>query len=172
MNYKYKANELLYQDEVRISLLLMAGRVIGLIFLKYLKAAISYYKETRVETYPFARAAVRETIYNTLIHCNWVDNIPIQIRIEENAMYISNSSLFPFGWTAETLMGLHSSKSFNSDIANVFYRACYIESWGREIQKICNAYKSLGADEPVYILHGEKYHCENLRSVKCHSVRF
>ena len=27
---------------------------------KYLKALISYHKETRVETYPFARDAVRE----------------------------------------------------------------------------------------------------------------
>ena len=145
----------MYQDEVHGSLLLMADRVIDLIYLKYLKAAISYYKETRVETYPFARDAVREAVYNALIHCNWADNIPIQIRIEEDVMYISNSSLLPFGWTAETLMGAHSSKPFNPDIANVFYRAGYIESWGRGIQKICDACKNLGADEPVYILHGE-----------------
>ncbi len=110
---------------------------------------------TRIETYPFARDAVREAVYNALIHCNWADNIPIQIRIEEDVMYISNSSLLPFGWTAETLMGAHSSKPFNPDIANVFYRAGYIESWGRGIQKICDACKSLGADEPVYVLHGE-----------------
>ena len=152
---KFEGSELLYQDEVHGSLLLMADRVIDLIYLKYLKAAISYYKETRVETYPFARDAVREAVYNALIHCNWADNIPIQIRIEEDVMYISNSSLLPFGWTAETLMGAHSSKPFNPDIANVFYRAGYIESWGRGIQKICDACKNLGADEPVYILHGE-----------------
>ena len=93
-----------------------------------------------------------EAVYNALIHCNWADDIPIQIRIEEGVMYISNSSLFPFGWTAETLMGLHSSKPFNPDIANVFFRAGYIESWGRGIQKICGACKNLGADELAYIL--------------------
>ena len=152
---KFEGSELLYQDEVHGSLLLMADRVIDLIYLKYLKAAISYYKETRVETYPFARDAVREAVYNALIHCNWADNIPIQIRIEEDVMYISNSSLLPFGWTEETLMGSHSSKPFNPDIANVFYRAGYIESWGRGIQKICDACKNLGADEPEYIVHGE-----------------
>ena len=92
---------------------------------------------------------------NALIHCNWADNIPIQIRIEDDVMYISNSSLLPFGWTAETLMGSHSSKPFNPDIANVFYRAGYIESWGRGIQKICDACKNIGADEPEYIVHGE-----------------
>jgi ATP-dependent DNA helicase RecG len=44
----------------------------------------------------------------------------------------------------------------------------YIESWGRGIQKICDACKNLGADEPVYIVHGEdimvKFHA--LQSAK------
>lgn len=151
---KFEGSDLLYQDEVRGSLLIIADRVIDLIYLKYLKAAISYHKETRVETYPFARDAVREAVFNALIHCNWADNIPIQIRIEEDVMYISNSSMLPFGWTVETLMHSHSSKPFNPDIARVFYRAGYIESWGRGIQKICDACKTLGADEPEYIVHG------------------
>ncbi len=146
----------------------MADRVIDLIYLKYLKAAVSYHKETRVETYPFARDAVREAVYNALIHCNWADNNPIQIRIEDDVMYISNSSLLPFGWTAETLLETHSSKPFNPDIARVFYRAGYIESWGRGIQKICDACKNLGADGPEYIVHGEdimvKFHA--LQSAK------
>jgi ATP-dependent DNA helicase RecG len=65
---KFEGSELLYQDEVHGSLIIMADRVIDLIYLKYLKAAISYYKETRVETYPFARDAVREAVFNALIH--------------------------------------------------------------------------------------------------------
>ena len=133
----------------------MADRVIDLIYLKYLKAAITYYKETRVETYPFARDAVREAVFNALIHCNWADNVPVQIRIEDDVMYISNCSMLPFGWTAETLLGSHSSKPYNPDIARVFYRAGYIESWGRGIQKIRDACKNLGTDEPEYMVHGE-----------------
>lgn len=34
-------------------------------------------------------------------------------------------------------------------------RAGFIESWGRGIQKICDACKNLGAEEPEYIVHGE-----------------
>lgn len=134
---------------------------------------IKDHKETRVETYPFARDAVREAVYNALIHCNWADNNPIQIRIEDDAMYISNSSLLPFGWTAQTLLETHSSKPFNPDIARVFYRAGYIESWGRGIQKICDACKNLGVDAPVYIVHGEdimvKFHA--LKSAKVPSSK-
>ena len=92
----------------------------------------------------------------------------IYIGKKDDGMYISNSCLLPFGWTAETLMGSHPSKPFNPDIANVFYRAGYIESWGRGIQKICGACKNIGADEPEYIVHGEdvmvKFHA--LQSAK------
>ena len=35
------------------------------------------------------------TIGNALIHCNWADSIPIQIRIEDEAMYISNCCILP-----------------------------------------------------------------------------
>lgn len=63
--------------------------------------------------------------------------------------------MLPFGWTAETLLGSHSSKPYNPDIARVFYRAGYIESWGRGIQKIRDACKHLRTDEPEYMVHGE-----------------
>lgn len=63
--------------------------------------------------------------------------------------------MLPFGLTAETLLGSHSSKPYNPDIARVFYRAGYIESWGHGIQKIRDACKNLGTDEPEYIVHGE-----------------
>lgn len=125
---RFEGSELLYQDEVHGSLLIMADRIIDLIYLKYLKATVSYFKETRVETYPYARDAVREAVFNALIHCNWADNVPIQIRIEDDAMFVSNCSMLPFGWTVETLLGSHTSKPYNPDIARVFYRAGYIES--------------------------------------------
>lgn len=125
-----------------------------LIYLKYLKAAISYYKETRVETYPFPRDGIREAVFNALIHCNWAESVPIQIRIEEDEMCISNCCILPFGWTAETLLSKHTSKPYNPDIANAFYRAGYIESWGRGIQKICDSCSSLGTRNPEYIVHG------------------
>lgn len=52
-------------------------------------------------------------------------------------------------------MSAHTSKLYNPDIARVFYRAGYIERWGRCIQKIRDTCKNLGADEPEYIVHRE-----------------
>lgn len=148
-------SDLQYQDVVEGSLILIADRVVELIYLKYLKAAISYDKEVRVETYPFAREAVREAVYNALIHCKWEDGIPVQIRIEDEAMYISNACVFPSDWTTENLMKTHNSRPYNPDLANTFFRAGYIEAWGRGIQKICEECEFIGAKTPEYTLLGD-----------------
>lgn len=148
-------SDLQYQDVVEGSLILIADRVVDLIYLKYLKAKITYENDVRVETYPFAREAVREAVYNALIHCKWEDGIPIQIRIEDKNMYISNACVFPNDWTTENLMRIHNSRPYNPDLAGTFYRAGYIEAWGRGIQKICEACEELGAPMPEYILIGD-----------------
>ena len=129
--------------------------MVELIYLKYLKASISYDKEVRVETYPYAREAVREAVYNALIHCKWEDGIPIQILIEDEAMYISNACVFPSDWTTENLMKTHNSRPYNPDLANTFFRAGYIESWGRGIQKICEECNLIGAKIPEYSILGD-----------------
>lgn len=147
-------SDLQYQDVVEGSLILVADRVVELIYLKYLKASISYDKEIRVETYPYAREAVREAVYNALIHCKWEDGIPIQIRIEEESMYISNACVFPSDWTTENLMKTHNSRPYNPDSANTFFRAGYIEAWGRGIQKICEECDLMGAKIPEYSILG------------------
>ena len=58
-------------------MILIADRVVDLIYLKYLKAKIPYENDVRVETYPFAIEVVREAVYNALIYCEWEDGVPI-----------------------------------------------------------------------------------------------
>lgn len=149
-----EGSDLQYQDILEGSLITTADRVIDLIFLKYLKAKITYVHDRRVETYPFAREAVREAVYNAIGHNCYMFGSPIQIRIEDEAMIISNRCILPEGWTVETLMGPHDSIPYNPDIANVFYRAGYIERWGRGIEKICDSCRELGAELPIYELRG------------------
>lgn len=158
--------DLQYQDVLEGSLITTADKVIDLIYLKYLKAKITYEHDRRMETYPFAREAVREAVYNAIIHNCYMFGAPIQIRIEDEAMIISNSCILPDGWTIDTLMEPHDSRPYNPDMAGVFYRAGYIEHWGRGIQKICDACEELGADLPVYELHGNglRVHFKALQS--------
>ncbi|MBP5369856.1 MAG: putative DNA binding domain-containing protein [Bacteroidales bacterium] len=149
--------ELLYQDTVEGSLMLMADRTIDLIYLKYLTASISYHHDVRVETYPYAREAVREAVYNALIHTKWQDGIPIQIRVQDDVMYISNQCSFPTDWTIADLLKPHRSRPYNPQLAATFYRAGYIESWGRGIEKIETECKTAGAEPPQYEVKGDGF---------------
>lgn len=150
-----KESDLQYQDTVEGSLFSVTDRVIDLIYTKYLKAAISYDHDVRVETYPFPREGVRKAIYNSLGHNNYADSVPIQIRIEDEVMYISNNCVLPRDWTVDTLLKPHKLIPFNPSIANAFYRAGYIEAWGRGIQKIFESCKEIGSPVPKYKQFGD-----------------
>ena len=151
---KFANGNVEYHDDLEGSLISTADKIVDLIYLKYLKARITYEHDRRVETYPFARNAIREAIYNAIAHNCYVYGTPIQIRIEEEQIIISNRCILPDGWTAETLMQPHDSIPYNPDIANVFYRAGYIETWGQGIQKICDECTALGAELPKYEIIG------------------
>jgi ATP-dependent DNA helicase RecG len=53
----------------------------------------------------------------------------------------------------DTLLQKHSSRPFNPDVANTFFRAGMIEAWGRGIERMIDACKT--ADVPVPILRWE-----------------
>ena len=103
-----------------------------------------------METYPFARAAVREAFFIALIHSKRQEGNPIQIKIRDTEMSISNSCSFPEDWTKDDLLKPHKSVPYNPDIADAFYKAGYIEAWGRGIDKIFSACRELGAKVPEY----------------------
>ena len=52
-------------------------------------------------------------------------------------------------------MERHRSQPYNPNIANGFFRAGYVETWGRGIEKICEACKEHGVRLPEYTLHME-----------------
>ena len=120
---------------------------------KELTAEISYDNITRIEHYPFPKDAVREAVFNALIHQDFSVGVPVQISVYKDKLYISNDCVFPASWTTDTLMQKHRSLPHNPDIANTFFRAGFIESWGRGIEKICNLCKEYGIDEPEYTVH-------------------
>ena len=149
-----EGSDLQYQDELHGSLIQIADKVIDLIYLKYLKATITYEKDIRIETYPFPREAIREAIYNALIHNNYAESIPIQVRIEDHKLYISNSCVWPSNLSVESLFAKHRSLPYNPDVAMTFFRAGYVETWGRGIQKICEACQNSGIPDPDYNISG------------------
>lgn len=59
----------------------------------------------------------------------------------------------------------HGSRPYNPDIANAFFRAGEIESWGRGIEKICTALSQQNLNPPEYIQLGEAV-CTTFRFVE------
>ena len=145
--------ELVYQDEVHGSLIVIVDKIIELIYLKYMRAKISYIGIQRQERYFVPESALRETLLNALCHSQYNYGVPIQISVYKDKLYIANCGQLPDNWTVESLLVKHPSRPFNPNIANVFYLAGFIESWGRGIEKICEACKSDNLPIPEFTVN-------------------
>ena len=71
------------------------------------------------------------------------------------AVCLPSTSPANASWTLEKLMNKHTSKPYNPNIAYVFYLAGFIESWGRGVEKICNALKAENLPRPEYSVNPE-----------------
>lgn len=143
-------DDLRYQDEVHGNLFEQVDKTLELLRTKYLKAYISYQGVQRRETFLFPEAALREALLNAVVHKDYSSGIPIQISVYDDKIVFWNPGVLPDNWTLERLLGKHPSRPFNPLLANAFFRAGYIESWGRGIEKMANECQSHGIQPPVY----------------------
>ncbi|MBO7658968.1 MAG: putative DNA binding domain-containing protein [Clostridia bacterium] len=145
--------EILYQDEVHGSILEQVDKAIELIYFKYMRAKITYEGIQRRERYFVPEAALREALLNAICHKQYESRIPIQVSVYDDRLYVANVGRLPENWTPENLMGKHASLPYNPDIAHIFYLAGFIESWGRGVEKICDALKADNLPLPEYTVH-------------------
>ncbi len=143
-------DDLRYQDEVHGNLFEQVEKTIELLHTKYLKAYISYEGLLRRETFLFPDAALREALLNAVVHKDYGSGIPIQISVYDDRIVLWNPGDLPENWTLAKLLGKHPSCPFNPLLANAFFRAGYIESWGRGIEKIQRDCREHGIEPPVY----------------------
>ena len=147
----FDAAEIRYHDLIEGDLFTQARQTLDVLLLKYLRAAIHYEDNglVRVERYPTPREALREAVLNALIHRDYANTAPIQIRVYDDKLMLWNPATLPPGWTRETLLAPHNSQPHNPDVANAFFRAGEIETWGRGIARIFDACRSEGTPEPL-----------------------
>ena len=141
--------DLRFQDEVHGPLLLQVEAVVELLKAKYLKAPISYQGLQRIETLQVPEAALREALLNAVVHKDYASSVPIQISVYPDRLLIWNAGQLPPTWTVEKLLDKHPSIPFNPDVANTFFRAGQIESWGRGIERMVQACRAAGAEPPA-----------------------
>lgn len=146
--------ELLYQDEVHGPLFKQISTLMDLLTTKYMKAWIRYEGLQRIEEFPIVEEALREALMNAVVHKDYSQSIPIQISVYEDKMMIWNCGSLPETWTIETLTEKHGSVPCNPEIANVFFRAGEIESWGRGIETMSTLCKENGNPLPKFKFDG------------------
>jgi ATP-dependent DNA helicase RecG len=143
-------DDLAYQDEIHGNLFTQVEKTMELLLSKYLKSAISYKGIHRIEKYPVPEQALREAVLNAIIHKDYSSGIPIQISVYNNKLILWNDGELPEHWTVNKLKTKHPSQPFNPDIANCFFRAGLIESWGRGTLKIINECKKAKVNPPDF----------------------
>lgn len=87
----------------------------------------------------------REILLNSINHKQYEESNPIQISIYDDKIYIWNDGKFPEELASQNLFEKHYSKPYNPLIAQTFFKAGFIESWGRGFEKIkkeCEQYKT------------------------------
>lgn len=97
---------------------------------------------------------------NAISHKDYSSGFPVQISVYKDKLIIWNDGQLPENWTTEKLIIKHSSKPYNPDIANAFFRSGYIESWGRGTIKIIEKCLEVGLPTPLYHYDGSDFSVE------------
>lgn len=90
-------------------------------------------------------------------HKNYASLVPIQISVYKDKLYIANDCVFPEDWTVEDILEKHKSRPYNPLIASTFFRAGFVESWGRGIEKINEACIKNGSPNPDFKIKKEDF---------------
>lgn len=141
--------DLMFQDLVDGNIIQMTDRVVEILKSKYLISPIHYEGLQRIEPLEIPEDALREAIFNSIVHKDY-SGAAIQMKVYADKILLWNEGNLPEGFTMDDLLGEHTSRPRNKNIANAFYRAGFIESWGRGIQKIKAGFESAGLATPSF----------------------
>lgn len=137
-----------------LSARMLDGESVNLFKKEAARSPHSSAEDVRVDELPVPVNALREIILNAICHKSYEEFIPIQIRVYDDRIIISNTGRLPMGWTINNLVGKHTSIPYNPGIANAFFRVGFIESWGRGIEKVLAACKDYGCPKPEWKFDG------------------
>jgi len=105
---------------------------------------------SRKDIWDYPLEALREAIINALIHRDYLDTSPIQIKIFDDKIEFWNAGKLMPPLTIEKLKGPHSVKQRNPLIASIFYYAGLIEAWGSGTTKMIKLCKEHNLPEPEF----------------------
>lgn len=112
-------------------------------------------QQQRVETPLIPYTAIREALHNAICHRDYSRRGgSVGLAIYDDHMEIFNSGGLQPGLSLDIIKKGHSELR-NPIIAEIFYMAGYIETWGRGIPEIIDSCKQSGDPEPEFIIHDD-----------------
>jgi ATP-dependent DNA helicase RecG len=145
------STDLIVHDLVEDNLFKMFDKVLDLLKSKYLWSPVRYDGMRRVELLEIPEKALRETILNALIHKDYTSHSSISIRVYDSRITVWNDGELD-KLSVDDLRKEHDSHKRNPLLADIFYRAGYIEAWGRGTNTIIEESVKSGLDEPTFSL--------------------
>lgn len=142
-------SDLISQDVVEGNCIQMADRVVEILKNKYLISSISYDGMQRREDLEIPVKALREVLFNAIAHKDY-QGVDIRMHVFADRVVVWNEGNLPEGYTPETLLQPHHSRAKNQTLADVFFKAGFIETWGRGIKKIHEAMDEKGLSMPIW----------------------
>ncbi|HEV2479500.1 MAG TPA: ATP-binding protein [Puia sp.] len=140
-------DDLHFQDIIDCNLISMPDEILSKLTDRYLLRPISYKGFERQEPLEYPESALREAILNAIIHKDYASTW-IFLRVYGDKLELWNPGVLPEQLTIEKLKGRHSSYPRNPHIAEVFFKAGYIEAWGRGTTKMITECLASGLPEP------------------------
>ena len=143
--------DILTSDLVKGNLFEQLDNALEILRTKYLVSKIKFEGIHRREILEYPYKALRESIINALIHRNYLGSSTIQVRVYDDRITFLNEGKLPPEVPVEKLKTEHLSKPRNKLLADVFYKAGFIESWGRGTLEIVNRCLKQELPEPDFI---------------------
>ncbi len=168
------SSDLRFQEAVEGNIVYLLKEVLEQLNRKFLTRAISFEGIQRIEKGEYPIAALREMLLNALVHRNYLGSSAIQIRMFDNYFNIWNEGELPAGISLDSLKRQHPSRPRNFLIADVCFKAGYIDAWGSGTLKIISTCKEAGLPDPEIIeqdggilvtLFKNKYSAEQLKKM-------
>jgi ATP-dependent DNA helicase RecG len=161
-------------DIVKGNLFAQLESTLEILRTKYLVSNIKYEGIRRRDILEYPYEALREAVINALIHRDYSGTSQIQIRVYPDKLIIMNEGKLPLEVPVEKLKTNHLSMPRNTLLAEIFYYAGFIESWGHGTIKIVENCLEQGLPEPDFIeengvmtvvFYKDKWNEENLKKL-------
>ncbi len=136
-------------DDVEGNLFEQVEKAMELLRTKYLISEIRFEGIYRKEEMEYPEEALREAIINAVIHRDYI-GAHTQLKIYPDKLTLWNEGTLPKDMRIEDLKKSHPSRPGNELLADVFFKAGLIETWGRGTIKITDECKKAGLPEPEF----------------------